>query len=177
MMGIVSLLDEEHYRQVENLWDEVESRFHLADIAPTPIPHISFQIATAYDQERLEPILRRIAKNTAPFQIHTTGLGIFTGADPVLYIAVVRTPELSAFHRLLWHELATLGNEVSPYYHPDNWVPHITVADHNVDHVRLPDLVRYLSPRDFNWTIDINNLALIHDTDEGKGLYLQADFG
>ncbi len=26
MIGIVSLLDEEHYHRVENLWDEVEDR-------------------------------------------------------------------------------------------------------------------------------------------------------
>jgi 2'-5' RNA ligase len=177
MIGIVSLLDEEHYHRVENLWDEVEDRFNLEDIAPTPIPHLSYQVAGTYNQERLEPILHRIAKNTAPFQIQTTGLGIFTGADPVLYTPVVRTPALSAFQRLLWHELGALGSELSPYYHPDNWVPHITVADDNVDHARLPDLIRYLSTRNFKWTIDINNLSLIHDTNQGKGLYLRVDFG
>ena len=95
MDGIVSLLDDKHYSLIEHIWDEFENRFGMVDIAPTPIAHYSYQIAHHYDLETLIPALNRVAQKTEPFIVKTSGLGIFTGEQPVLYVPVVRTPQLA----------------------------------------------------------------------------------
>ncbi len=38
MHGLVSLLPEPHYTRVENIWQELETRFGLSGIQVTPYP-------------------------------------------------------------------------------------------------------------------------------------------
>ena len=128
MHGVVSLLEDIYYRQVEDLWAELEQEFGVRGVYVTPYPHFSYQIASHYDIEVLEPILRDFASGSSPFQINAGGLGIFTGASPVLYIPVVRTRELNRFHTALWEEISQAGAGIVDYYTPENWMPHITIG-------------------------------------------------
>src|SRR5262249_51110304 len=51
--------------------------------------------AEQYEVAVVEPILRAFAAHTAPLEVVTTGLGIFTrGLQPVLYVTVARHPGL-----------------------------------------------------------------------------------
>ena len=54
MHGLVSLLDPEHYQQVENLWNELEEECGLEGIKVTPYPHFSWLIAEDFDWESFE---------------------------------------------------------------------------------------------------------------------------
>src|SRR5437660_1432707 len=54
--GVVSLLEDTYYRQVEDLWAELEREFGVRGVYVTPYPHFSYQIASHYDIEVLEPI-------------------------------------------------------------------------------------------------------------------------
>src|SRR5215472_1493632 len=107
MHGIVSLLDDKHYQLVENLWAELEREVAVRGVYITPYPHFSYQIAQHYNVEQLEPILQRFASGQAAFRVKTSGLSIFTGSHPVLYIPVVRDPELTRFHKEPWPEIPT----------------------------------------------------------------------
>ena len=80
--GIVSLLDDKHYELVENLWAELGREFGLKGIYITPFPHFSYQVAEHYEVELLESVLQRFALKSAKFKVKTTGLGIFTTAQP-----------------------------------------------------------------------------------------------
>src|SRR4051812_46659014 len=116
MDAVVSLLDETHYRLVEDLWAELEARFGVRGIYVTPYPPFSYHIAQHYDLAALEPVLRRAAQGATPFTVRTGGLGIFTGANPILYIPVVRDPALTEFHRRLWQAVDPAGVESAVYY-------------------------------------------------------------
>ena len=164
MNGVVSLLDEQHHRVVEDMWAELAERFGLRGVYATPYPHFSYQIAPQYDAELLKSILEDVAARQTVFHVQTTGLGIFTGAQPVLYIPVVRSLQLTQFQQLLWNELASASQDASEYYHPDRWMPHITISFSDLDKSRLADVIVWLSERPFHWTIEINNLAYIDDT-------------
>lgn len=59
MHGVVSLLDEQHYARVEQLWRELESTFGVRDLYNTPFPHFSYHVAQHYDVEKLERIMHR----------------------------------------------------------------------------------------------------------------------
>ena len=92
MHGLVSLLDQEHSATVERLWAELETECGLTGIKVTPFAHFSWLIAEDFDWERLGEALAEIAIATKPFIIRTTGLALFTGEHPVVYIPVVERP-------------------------------------------------------------------------------------
>ena len=96
MQGVVSLLDDQHYARVEAIWEELGQKFDVRGMYVTPYPHFSFQVAEAYDEAACESYLRSLAARTRPFRVRTAGLGIFTVANPILYINVVRSPAIIA---------------------------------------------------------------------------------
>ena len=96
MHGIVSLLDHSHAAQVTAVWARLQDQLGLQGMEIPPFPHVSYHVAEQYEVAVVEPILRAFATSTAPFEVVTTGLGIFTrGLQPVLYVTVARPPGLS----------------------------------------------------------------------------------
>jgi 2'-5' RNA ligase len=161
MDGIVSLLDVEHHNQVESLWRELEEAFGLHGIYATRFPHVSYHVAEAYDEARLVPMLAKLAQDHAPFHIYTTGLGIFTGPQPVLYIPVVRTPKLTLLHQELWLAVAEAAAGTAELYHPRAWVPHITLAHGDVRNEMLPDVIRRMGGRNFSWKVTVARITVV----------------
>ncbi len=100
MHGVVSLLDGVHQQAIADLWDELEQTCGIKRLREIlPYPHVSYHVAEEYDFDRLDGALTRLAATSAPFVVQTTGVGIFTGASPVLYLAVVRNPELTRYQQ------------------------------------------------------------------------------
>lgn len=163
MHGIVSLLPQPFYSQVEDLWNQLEENFGLNGIRVTPFPHFSWQGAEAYDEPALEEVLKRHAKHTTPFTVHTTGLGVFSGNQPVLFIPVVKSPQLADFHRSIWEDLAATGTIISQYYNPDNWVPHISLAYADITPEKIGAVMESLAFQTFNWEFEVNNFAYIFE--------------
>jgi 2'-5' RNA ligase len=167
MDGVVSLLDADHYRRVEELWSELAHEFGLRGVFAARLPHFSYHVAQDYDTAALHTILQQFNVGRVPFRIHTAGLAIFTGQRPVLYIPIVRTLELSQFQESLWHAVAPAAVAIHRHYSPNNWMPHITLAYGDLSHAIVPEVFRLLSNRDFAWDIAVDNLALICETSRG----------
>jgi 2'-5' RNA ligase len=164
MDGIVSFLDSKHNQFIEELWAELKQEFSMDGVYITPYPHFSYHVAQDYDVGKVEPVLQRITSNITTFKVRTSGLGIFTGASPVLYIPVVRSLELTQLHQELWQEISTVSSGVQEYYNPDQWMPHITIGFGDISKDNLSQIIPFLAERDFNWEITVNNLAFIYDT-------------
>jgi 2'-5' RNA ligase len=177
MYAVVSLLDSVHYHQVEALWAELKERCHIGGIYATPFPHFSYHVAAGYDLPKLETVLRRVAKGLTPFSVRTAGLGIFTGPSPVVHIPVVRNTPLAALQRRLWPQIGRRAAGSVGYYHPDQWVPHITLGHGDVCEENLPAVIRQLCLRSFSWEIPIDNFAVISSSGVQEGLHLQVPFG
>lgn len=163
MHGLVSLLPEPFYSQVEKQWAAAQERYGLKGIYVTPFPHFSWQIAAAYDFPKTESRLATLAAAAAPFRARTAGLGIFSGPQPVVYIAVVKTPELQNFHRTVWETCLPCGEEVSPLYAPDWWMPHISLAYADLDVQTAGPYLTELAFQEFNWEFEVDNLALLYE--------------
>ncbi len=119
MHGIGSQLDNDHNQLFEELWAELKREFSVDEVYITPYPHFSYHVAQDYDVDKIEPVLQRITSNITTFKVRTSGLGVFTGNSPVLYIPVARSLELTQLHEELWQEIATASSDVQQYYHPD----------------------------------------------------------
>ncbi|HVF57788.1 MAG TPA: 2'-5' RNA ligase family protein [Pyrinomonadaceae bacterium] len=177
MHGVVSLLDDEHYALVEEIWDELARTFDVRGIYVTPFPHFSYQVAEGYDVKAVETFLQELAARSRPFRVRAAGLAVFTLASPVLYVPLVRSPALSALHGEIWDGLApTKPCAVTNFYHPELWVPHITLAHKDIDRDSLAEIVRLLSARNLHWEMTVNNLSIIYDTGTEQGLHCRFNF-
>jgi len=157
---------------VEGLWETLRREFGVSGVYVTPYPHFTHQVARAYDEAAVEAALRRFATRHGSLTVRTAGLGIFTGPTPVLYIPVVRDPALAQFHQALWDEIGGAAAGAESYYHPERWLPHITLALDDVDADALAEIVRSLAGRDLTWEIAVGNVSLLTGTDAGYELRL-----
>lgn len=163
MQGVASVLDARHNAKVEDLWAELEHRFGLKR-ACVAYPHFTYQVAERYHLPGVEAVLREVARATKPMEIITSGLGIFTGERPVLYVRVVRDLLLTKFHDEVWDAISPFAQGIHEHhYGHKNWIPHITLAIEDLTHDNLPDVIRLLSQRPFNWEITINSVSLVLD--------------
>lgn len=178
MHGIVSLLDEHHNQIVEQLWVDLASRFDVRGNFDNNIAHFSYHVADGYDFARLEQFLTEKAQHTKPFNIKATGLGIFSGSNPIIYVPLVRTASLTHLHQALWHALDGLCNGRHHYYAPDVWIPHITLGHDAITPANLGSVVQWLNQQALNWEININNFAILRDPgDSSHDLVQRFDFG
>jgi 2'-5' RNA ligase len=161
MYGVVALLDSESHARVEALWAEFRERFGVQGISLTPVPHFSFHVAESYNFPAINDVIAQAASTISPFTARTNGLGIFTGSIPVLYIPIIRNPNLTTLHRRMWLSLSAVSVKPVSYYHPDQWRPHITLAHGDVDHDTLAQIIRLLSARSFTWDLHIDTLAVL----------------
>ncbi len=175
--AVVSLLDETHSHRVRYLWDELETRFGVEHIFRTPVPHFSYHVAKDYNLSHIERILSEAACEQSPFSITTSGLGIFTGARPTLYVPVIRTAALSAFHERIYPALAQTSTHSRFSTTPLHWAPHITLALAEIAPKTLAEIIQHFSRRDFTWEIVVDNVALICDTCGEQGIEMCFDFG
>lgn len=174
--GVVSLLDAATSEKVEKLWAELAERFGLKGIYSTPFPHFSYHLARQYDLHQLEAAMQGIAQKQRPFQVNAWGLGIFTGKAPVLYVPIVRCDSLNRLHQQVWQEVAELSADANPYYYPDNWIPHISLALEDTDRDSIAEAARWLGDRIINWEITVSNLSFIQETERGSEVCLQVEF-
>ena len=165
MHGLVTLLKEPHYKQVESIWLELEEKFGLYGIQVTPFPHFSWQIASDYNQDKLFNLMEKIAFKQSTITTYTTGLGLFTGDSPVIYIQVVKTPQMMDLHKKIWDLSEKIADMRNPYYAPDKWMPHISIAYEDVNRNTIRGLFEDFAFRDLNWEITIDNLAFIYEPD------------
>ena len=174
--GVVALLDERHNQLVAEIWDRLR---HEAGIPlPQPaLPHFSYHVAERYKAPALETALRGLAANSKPFRAWTSGLGVFTQPVPVLYVAVVRSPELSRYQRWAWWEVHPTANGSLDYYLPERWVPHITLAQQGLTPENLAEAIRLLAGRDFHWPLDIDNISYVDGSQPEQKLRLRLMLG
>ena len=164
MHGVVTILDEAHYERVEALWAKLKREFGVGSARVVHYPHFSYHVAAGYDIEQVAAVLKSIAPETAVFTVKATGLGIFTGPEPVLYVPVVRSAMLTTLHRQVWTAVESASRDSVAYYTPDLWLPHITLSQGDIDQANLGSIVQWLNEQSLNWDITINNLSVIYDT-------------
>ena len=168
--AVVSLLDLKHDEKVRAVWAALEREFGLRSIYSAPFPHFSYHGANDFDDEGVRSLLDRVAGESHPFHIRTAGLGIFPGPKPIIYIPVVRSPKLVHYHCTLYSDLCDLATKPNPLYHPERWLPHITLAHGDLTFEMLPEVVGFLNEETFNWTVTVDNFSLVYTEGVDQGL-------
>jgi len=176
MQGIVSLLDGADRERVEQLWDELRQTFGVRGIHAKRFPHFSYHVAEEYDLPRAKQALEALAKKTRRFFAQTSGIGVFTRKDPVIYVPVVRTEEVAAAHAKIAERVGPLAMGTNEFYADEIWIPHVTIAEGDVDILVLPEIVRRLGERNFRWEMPVSNFALIRATESVQEVCFRYEF-
>ncbi len=127
--GVSLWFDEVSERRVRNLWRrlaEVGVAHSFADGLVRP--HLTLSHAAELDLSRFEGALAPLLRRCPAFELTFSGLGLFINQTGVLYLTTVFTDELSALQRGVFECVSAHGALSSPYYRPNGWTPHCTLA-------------------------------------------------
>lgn len=160
MDGIVLPLAEAYEAKVQAIWVELVREFDL-HLEPT-LAHVSLHVAQGYEAAALRSLLLEFTRISAPITLQTSGLGLFTVPEPVLYVAVTCGRDLLNLHDSFWGLAEPISQGSVPYYQPGTWVPHITLAQGSRLQTCLPEVIRLLGSRDYAWTIPASQIAYIN---------------
>ncbi len=161
MIAITSLLDNKYSDRVSELTGLLEAKFGLAGVKITPYPHLTLLTAKIPDMDELKHYLDQFCLETPVFTVRTTGLGIFPGENPVVYIPVLRTHTLNTLHNKLHHDVSEMSSEMGVFYNPNLWLPHLSLALGDMTTELLGPVLTFLCQYTFNWEIKIDNLTIL----------------
>ena len=170
MLAITSLLDNKHTAIVNTIINDFEKEFGLKQVKATPDPHITYLTTEATNVDLLKNYLERTGKCNSVFHVYTTGIGVFPGEHPVIYIPVLRTQNLNKFQSTLYKDIAKLSSETGTFSKPKIWLPHITLALGDTSLDLLTPVFKYLAQYNFDWEIAIDNLTIFSKNEE-TGLF------
>jgi len=168
--AIVTALTEPHDAEVFRLWKELKQTCGLQSIWTLPVPHFSWMGMLGYDDAAVAQELAAIAAQAHPFTARVSSLGIFTGEDPVIYLALVKDEALLRFHEMVWSRLEAHLVQPNLYYAPPVWVPHITLAIGDVTRGNLACAIEQLAFRPWYWEFPVDRIGLISHPPTGKEL-------
>ncbi|MEL7589716.1 MAG: 2'-5' RNA ligase family protein [Anaerolineaceae bacterium] len=90
-------------------------------------PHVSLAVFPRVDAQKLLAMTEAFAATLTRFSFRLGAVGTFPTSDNVLFLYPVPSAKLLEAHAELHARLQYTGIDSSPYYHPGNWVPHLTL--------------------------------------------------
>jgi hypothetical protein len=127
MYSILSPLDEQSCKKIEQLRNYLNEKCSSLNDALTLNPHMSWLGAEELNVSNTQKSLDKLALTISPIHLETAGFGIFPGEKPVLYLPVIKTIELFNLHLNLWDQLSPNLHEENCQYGPNEWLPHISI--------------------------------------------------
>ena len=168
--GIVSLLEINTDVTSGHLWNRVAEVIKPTGLELPANPHFSWQVAEDYMVKDTLEELKAIIKGLQPFRIRISGLGIFPGIHPVIYLTVVRDRILTDIHSMLWDRCISYAIKPSPYYSPEHWVPHVTIAYIDLTPEKVSILVKEMANQPWDADLEIENISLAYQNGDDAGI-------
>jgi hypothetical protein len=134
--------------------------------------HVAADDYTSTSSSRCSPNSPRLSRSP-----RASGLGVFTGTEAIIFMHVVRSAALDRLHQDIWDNCTPRFGVGLPYYSPEAWVPHVTLAQGPRTRAQLPEITRTLGERDLAWDIPVKTLAIIEDGGADRGLRHTVDLG
>lgn len=90
------------------------------------VPHLSLVVADHLPTTEVMAHLQQLTQTITPPTVALSHLGIF--ASGVVFLGVTASAALVEVHRRVTTAIQPLARGVNPYYAPEAWVPHCTLA-------------------------------------------------
>lgn len=168
LIGIISLLTGSGYLVVRRAQRQLFERHDLS-LEGFFRPHVTYAVGTLDgDPAPLNRRLAGLAAETDPFTIQVIGLGIFPGAQPVLYLPVPRGPQLAALHQQICNHFVATGGELKATYGFDSWLPHVTLTTGGLTDEKLAGVLADLPPPCLDLKNQLIGLSLAQEVAPGR---------
>ncbi|AMJ66447.1 2'-5' RNA ligase family protein [Hymenobacter sp. PAMC 26628] len=161
MLAITSMLHPRNAQRVNKIITELEAKFGLKAVQATPAPHFTFMLAGVRSIGTLHHSLVEVAATTPPFSAYTTGIGIFPGPKPVIYIPVLRSFDLNHLHQRVLDVTQPLCKGTDRFNAPSRWLPHLSLALHDTTPETLGPVLHFLNESTYNMRLNINNIGIM----------------
>lgn len=127
--AIEMFLDSQADARVRQLWDvladanlpSLRTRTHRRHR-----PHVSLTVSESLADADLTALRGTLANRHPTLDLYV--LGTFPGDEGVLFLGVVVTGELLTLHQKVHKSLRDQPVQHWPYFLPDHWIPHCTLA-------------------------------------------------
>jgi 2'-5' RNA ligase len=166
MIGFVSNLEGVPYREVKRLWSLFERKYNSQAIQAYPHPHFTFQIAKTPDIRQLKSDFVKTVSGIKPFELEVDGFRHFR--RDVIYLAVKKTRELARIHKLINRFLETRCHDLLELYAPENWIPHITLAQEDLTEDNFERAWREFKGSNIRFKRRIHNICMVKFLPDGK---------
>jgi 2'-5' RNA ligase len=155
-------LARDHAAAIEVIFRRLRARTDWTALAH-PSPHLTLLVLLeAPPLDTVDDIIRKVAGRTLVFPARARGYGVFADEHEqlVLYTPVVRTGALTNLHRSLFQAFDDIGAYVDGHYHPDAWLPHITLCNRHLTPEILGELVAAMATaRAISWRLNLDRVA------------------
>ena len=165
MIGVAFPIEGEAARNLAGVEQALKG---VIEFRPGGVPHVSLHGAEEYEIDYAEVALQSLARSQAPFSVFVAGFGVFSGPQPVIHLAVTRSPRLAVLHRVVAQEIGRFATGVDRNFAPERWVPHITITREHVNPSVVAAAAERLAGIDLAFELRVTALALIEDTGEGQ---------
>ena len=91
-------------------------------------PHITLGVCEIARLDELEAALHVWVAGKQPFGVQFQSVGLFPGGEGVVFLQPTATAALRTAQGEIFALVSSLGAQASPYFDPDRWVPHCTMA-------------------------------------------------
>jgi 2'-5' RNA ligase len=110
-------------------------------------PHVTLAIYEELNIDAFKSSLLHLTSKTAPFEITLPSVGLFSSppgelsvSGNAIFLSVTPTKALLDFHFQIHQLLSEYGKNPRPYYLPNRWNPHSTLA-RNISSKSIPIIV------------------------------------
>lgn len=169
MYAVISVLDPDSSKTVNGIWLQLCQVCGLQAIYNLPTPHFTWLLADELKFDKAKSILAEISSNSQQMTLHTFGVGIFTGENPVLYLPLVKSREMISLHEAIWAQIQPLSESPKLYYSPKLWVPHITLALNDLNPDNLACAVNKIAFDPIELFVHVDNLSLVKQENDSQG--------
>ncbi|HPG97815.1 MAG TPA: 2'-5' RNA ligase family protein [Thermotogota bacterium] len=176
MNGLISILPPFFREEVLYFWDLLSERFGVDRVKLTGTPHITRNYAERYLLDDPQAFCRSLARSLRPLRCRTNGLGIFSGKRPVIYIAFMMDAELERFHRRIWEAIAPVAVTPNKRYHPERWIPHVTLAMEDLTLENIGPITAFLCAYKWKYAFKIESLSWV-TRNRGENMTVEKTFG
>ena len=158
-------------------WHQIERLRAAHGIVQKGVLHFSWHVAEHYSIESCREIMGSICTRLEPRTLTGTGLGLFTGETPVLYMPVIKVRWVDILHQELWKNLTPHSSGLVSHYSPENWIPHISIASKGAQPEQVTQLASEILMQKLEIEFRVDNLAIIYRDDKEHGTLFTVPFG
>jgi len=123
--------DEQTEARVRRIWARMAEAGVSSFLSDGPYrPHLTCAIYAELDVAKFAPALASLALSQKRFPMTLSYPGVFTGEEAAVFLAATVSQTLLTLHQRVGRLIHLHGEKPNPYYLPDCWNPHCSVARH-----------------------------------------------